>query len=128
MYEIEFYEKTNGECNVWDFLENLRMKAATNKDARIQYKQVTFYIELLKQNGSTLSENIMKHIEDDIWELRPGDNRVFYFSMMKTENLYCFISSKRKHKRHPNVKLKEQKRKEMITRQGRRLKRNENMG
>ena len=21
MYEIEFYEKTNGECNVWDFLQ-----------------------------------------------------------------------------------------------------------
>lgn len=79
MYEIEFYEKTNGECNVWDFLENLRIKSETNKDARIQYKQVTFYIELLRQNGSTLSENIMKHIEDNIWELRPGNNRVFYF-------------------------------------------------
>lgn len=128
MYEIEFYEKTNGECDVWDFLENLRIKVATNKDARIQYKQVTFYIELLKQNGSTLSENIMKHIEDDIWELRPGANRVFTFSMMKTENLYYFIISRRKHKRHPNVKSKEQKQKEMITRQGRRLKRNENMG
>lgn len=61
MYEIEFYEKTNGECNVWDFLENLRIKVATNKDARIQYKQVTFYIELLKQNGSTLS--VVLHIK-----------------------------------------------------------------
>lgn len=77
MYEIEFYEKPNGECDVWDFLESLRMKIGTNKDARIQYKQVTFYIELLQQNGLTLSENIMKHIEDDIWELRPGNNIVF---------------------------------------------------
>ena len=38
MYEIEFYEKANGECDVWEFLEGLRMKLTTNKDARIQYK------------------------------------------------------------------------------------------
>lgn len=62
VYEIEFYEKSNGECDVWKFLEGLRMELATNKDARIQYKQVTFYIELLQQNGYTLLENIMKRI------------------------------------------------------------------
>ena len=62
MYEIEFYEKPNGECDVWDFLESLRMKIG------------------------------------------------------------------REHKRHLSVKLKEPKSKEMITKQGRRLKRNENMG
>ena len=38
MYSIEFYEKENGESDVWDFLEELREKAATNKDARIQYQ------------------------------------------------------------------------------------------
>lgn len=38
MYSIEFYEKENGESDVWDFLEELREKAATNKDARIQYR------------------------------------------------------------------------------------------
>ncbi len=46
MYSIEFYEKENGESDVWDFLEELREKAATNKDARIQYRQITLYIEL----------------------------------------------------------------------------------
>ena len=46
---------------------------------RIQFRQVTLYIELLAKNGSTLSEDIMKHIEDEIWELRPGKNRVLYF-------------------------------------------------
>lgn len=79
MYEIEFYEKNNGESEIWNFLEHLRIKSQTNKDARIQYKQIVFYIELLRQNGSTLPENIMKNIDEDIWELRPGNNRVFYF-------------------------------------------------
>ena len=79
MYSIEFYEKENGESDVWDFLEELREKAATNKDARIQYRQITLYIELLQNNGTRQPDNITKHIEENIWELRPGNNRVFYF-------------------------------------------------
>lgn len=79
MYTIEFYEKANGESSVWEFLEQLRAKAASNKDARIQYKQLTMYIELLQINGTHLTENVTKYLEDEIWELRPGNNRVFYF-------------------------------------------------
>ena len=79
MYTVEFYETQDDECQVWDFLEGLRIKAATNKDARIQHKQASLYIELLQQNGTHLNENITKHLEDGIWELRPGNNRVFYF-------------------------------------------------
>ena len=34
-------------------------------------------------NGTNLSENITKHLEEDIWELRPGNNRVFYFFVQR---------------------------------------------
>ena len=76
MYTVEFYENAKGESDVWDFLEELRIKAETNKDARIQYKQISFYIQLLQDNGTRLPDNITKHIDDGIWELRPGSNRV----------------------------------------------------
>ena len=79
MYTVEFYETRDGQCPVWEFLENLRIKSASNKDARIQHKQASLYIELLQQNGTRLNDNITKHLEDGIWELRPGSNRVFYF-------------------------------------------------
>ena len=79
MYTVEFYETADGRSELWDFLEELRMKAATNKDARIQYKHISLYIQLLQDNGTRLNENITKHLEDGIWELRPGNNRVFYF-------------------------------------------------
>lgn len=79
MYTVEFYETADGRSELWDFLEELRMKAATNKDARIQYKQISLYIQLLQDNGTRLNENITKHLEDGIWKLRPGNNRVFYF-------------------------------------------------
>ena len=60
-------------------LEALRLKAPTNKDARIQHKQASLYIELLQQNGTHMNAEITKHLDDGIWELRPGNNRVFYF-------------------------------------------------
>lgn len=79
MYEIEFYETEDGKCPIWDFLEALRLKAPTNKDARIQHKQASLYIELLQLNGTHMNAEITKHLDDGIWELRPGNNRVFYF-------------------------------------------------
>ena len=78
-YKIIFYEKDNHETPTLDFLEALRIKAQKSKNARIQYKQAVLYIELLKKNGTFLPDNITKHIEENIWELRPGNNRIFYF-------------------------------------------------
>ena len=79
MFKIEFYEKENGTSEIFEFLEELRQQAGTNKNLRIQYKQLVFYIQLLEDHGTQLSENIAKHLEENIWELRPGNNRVLYF-------------------------------------------------
>ena len=84
-YNIVFYEKPNGESELWNFLEKLRKKAATSKDARIQYKQASLYIELLQNNGTRLPDTVTKHIEENIWELRPGNNRIFYFFCDKND-------------------------------------------
>ena len=79
MYQIVFYEDINGVSDLWDFLDDLLRRSSSNKDARIQHKQIVYYIDLLQNNGTRLPETITKNIVDDIWELRPGDNRVFYF-------------------------------------------------
>ena len=55
MYKIEFYESQNGSSDVWDFLETLRRKGNSSKDARIQYNQIVFYIDLLSKNGTNIS-------------------------------------------------------------------------
>jgi phage-related protein len=79
MYQIVFYEDVNGVSDLWDFLDDLLQRSSSNKDARIQHKQIVYYIDLLQNNGTRLPETVTKNIADDIWELRPGDNRVFYF-------------------------------------------------
>ena len=75
-------------------MEGLRGKSLKNKDARIQFRQLTLYIELLQNNGTNMSENITKHIDEDIWELRPGNNRVFYF--FAAENTFVLLHHFRK--------------------------------
>lgn len=94
MYTVEFYEKTDKRSELWDFLEALRLKAAANKDARIQYRQITLYIQLLQENGTHLPDNITKHLDDGIWELRPGNNRVLYF--FYENNTYVLLHQFRK--------------------------------
>ena len=79
MYDIVFYEDKNGYSELNNDLMELAEKAQTSKDARIQLKQITLYIDLLKRQGTKLSVNITKHLDDEIWELRPGNNRVLYF-------------------------------------------------
>ena len=47
MYTVEFYETADGVSELWDFLEELRLKSKKSKDARIQLKQIFLYICLL---------------------------------------------------------------------------------
>lgn len=94
MYTVEFYEKANGDSEIWEFLETLRVKATTSKDARIQYNQLSLYIQLLEDKGTRLPENITKHLDDNIWELRPGNNRVLYFYF--EENTFVLLHQFRK--------------------------------
>ena len=109
MYTVEFYETQNGECQIWDFLEGLRIKAVSNKDARIQHKQVSLCIELLQQNGTHMNENITKHLEDGIWELRPGNNRVFYF-FFKNDTFVLLHQFRKKSHKTPKREIEKAKR------------------
>lgn len=79
MYNIIFYEDKNGYSELYEELMKIAKGAENNKDLRIQLKQITYCIELLKNQGTKLPINIAKHISEDIWELRPGNNRMLYF-------------------------------------------------
>lgn len=126
MYNIEFYEDSNGRSALWEFLESLRVKAATNKDARIQYKQISLYIQLLEDNGTRLNENITKHLDDDIWELRPGNNRVLYF-YFQNDTFVLLHQFRKKTQKLPSAKLNGQRLNVMITLPERRLNDYENL-
>ena len=79
MYNIVFYRSADGYSEIEDFLMTLQKKATTGKDSRIQLKQISQYIQFLEDYGTRLGEKVTKHLEEDIWELRPGNNRVLFF-------------------------------------------------
>jgi phage-related protein len=95
VFNIEFYSNSKGVSELWDFLEDLQERAVSNKDARIQHKQIAQYIQLLADHGTRLGEKITKHLEEDIWELRPGNNRVLFF-ITKTIPMFFSTSSAKK--------------------------------
>ena len=103
MFNIDFYRTAQGFSDIENFLDDLEKRAATNKDARIQHKQVAQYIQFLADHGTRLGENITKHLDDDIWELRP-ETTVFYSSISRMILLYFCITFAKKHKRHLNMR------------------------
>ena len=79
MYRIDFYKDENGKSELLDFIRGLLLSSGTNKDARIQYDKIYSQIGLLREKGTSLPAKYTKHIDEDIWELRPGKNRILYF-------------------------------------------------
>lgn len=78
MYEIEFYEDKYGVSEVAEYIKELRRKSTKNKEARINLNKIVAYIDLLEEMGTRVGEPVTKHLEGEIWELRPLKNRFLY--------------------------------------------------
>ena len=78
MYEIVFYDDERGNEPVKEFIEKLNDKAATSKDARINLKKIVAYLDALEAYGTRVGEPVTKHLNGEIWELRPLANRILY--------------------------------------------------
>ena len=98
MFEVHFYETKQGEQPIKNLLNDLKEKAKTSKDARIQYEKILTYIRSLRKHGTRIGEPIVKHISGDIWELRPLSHRVlfFYWKENKFILLHHFIKKTNK--------------------------------
>lgn len=74
-WNIAFYADDVGESPIADFLAGLSVKERAKCYA---------YLALLEQHGNRLTSQFIKHLEDDLWELRPEfggvEMRLFYFT------------------------------------------------
>jgi len=78
MFDIEFYDDERGYSDVEKFLKELREKSETSKDARINFNKVVAYLDILEEMGTRVGEPVTKHLDGEIWELRPLSNRILY--------------------------------------------------
>jgi len=79
MYEVEFYRDKNGNSEIVAYLDELKKKGETNKSERVNRDKILAYMMVLMQYGTRAGQPIVKHIDGDIWELRPLANRIFFF-------------------------------------------------
>ena len=119
MFEIIFYKDANGNSDIIDYLDQLSNKANKNKRSKIIRNKILAYFTALSEKGSLLGAPYVKHIDGDIWELRPLNNRIFYFCWHKDKYvlLHCFI---KKSQKTPKKEIDKAKRnmKDWIERKG----------
>ena len=79
MFDVDFYADSKGEKPIQNFIEALEKQGAANKNDRIRVDKILAYIYALENYGTRAGLPYMKHIDGDIWELRPLNDRVFFF-------------------------------------------------
>ena len=76
MYEVIFYEDAAGHKPVLEFIQELAK--SNTKDSRIRLKKIQEYVKVLQTYGATMGEPYMKHLDEEIWELRPSSDRILF--------------------------------------------------
>lgn len=108
MYEVIFYEDENGYSEVREFIDWLEQAAVSSKEGRINRNKVVAYINMLKEMGTRVGEPVTKHLDGEIWELRPLKNRILYayYKDNKFIILHYFVKKTQKTPRKEIIKAK----------------------
>ena len=76
MHTIHFYRDKNGNEPVAEYIAELAQKK--DKDSRIKLNKIRDYIKVLSQYGTQAGEPYIKHLDGEIWELRPIRDRILF--------------------------------------------------
>jgi len=109
MYDVIFYSDGNGNEPIAEFISELRQKSYTDKNSRVNLNKIVAYIDLLCEKGTRIGEPVTKYIEDDIWELRPIDNRIL-FAFYKDKTFILLHHFIKKTNKTPQREIQQAKR------------------
>lgn len=76
MYQVYFYRNSKGEQPVANYLRELAQHH--DKNSRIHLNKIRDYVKILQRFGKSAGDPYMKHLDADIWELRPLDDRILF--------------------------------------------------
>jgi len=76
MHDIYFYENDDGNSPILDYIRELSKK--TDKDSRVNRNKINDYIQVLSEYGTNAGEPYVKHLDGDIWEIRPIRARILF--------------------------------------------------
>ena len=89
-YEIIFWQDINGFSETQDYIYELKEKSIKSKDARIKLNKIVEYIDILECYGTQVGEPYVKHLDGELYELRPLRDRFIFF--YKKENKYIILN------------------------------------
>ena len=106
MYHVILYRNKNGKSEIEEYL--LKLKQMKDKSSRIKLNKIIAYIEMLTKYGTNMGTQYIKHIESNIWELRPLKDRIF-FSYLRND-IFILISVFRKQtQKTPKLEIEKAK-------------------
>ena len=76
LHQIIFYVDRQGKSSLLDYIAEL--ENSKSKDSRIKLTKIREYVKALSENGAYLPEKYAKHLDGEIWELRPIDDRILF--------------------------------------------------
>ena len=94
MYDVVLYETESGRCPIQEYLEEL-----TKNNKQNELTQIFAFVRLLENHGmavNNIRHETIRPLRDDIYELRPGKNRLFFFYY--TGNKFVLLHAYRKSK------------------------------
>lgn len=96
MFEINFYKDKDGSEPVKEYIDALAAK--NDKNSRVKLNKILDYMKILASYGTRAGVPYMKHIDGDIWELRPLRDRIFFFGWQSDRFilLHCFTKKSQK--------------------------------
>lgn len=78
MYDIIFYKDSKGIEPVKEYI--LSLFCNDSKENRMRRNKIQDYIGILEEHGTRAGIPFVKPLGDGIWELRPMDDRVLFFT------------------------------------------------
>ncbi len=106
-HTIYFYKDKSGKEPVLEYLKELLSQ--NGKDSRIKAAKIQDYINILSEHGTKIGEPYIKHIDGEIWELRPLRDRIFFVAWVNNSFvlLHHFI---KKTQKTPSKEIEKAKR------------------
>ena len=96
MYKIVFYKDEREKCEIKEYLEELQSRK--DKNSRIKANKIISYINMLSKYGTNLGDTYIKHLQEDIWELRPLRDRILFAFVRNNKivllTIFIFLTQK----------------------------------
>lgn len=106
MHDVHFYRDKDGKAPVAEYIAELGGRK--DKNSRIKLGKIRDYIKVLSEYGTRAGEPYMKHIDGNIWELRPLNDRIFFVGWFNGSFvlLHHFVKKTRKTPEREKEKAK----------------------